>query len=165
MKIVEIGHARQSFQKIKETLKINILNKKFQRTIVEKKFPNIFFSGPERDKLFLTWSIGGEKTLFKFLLIFNLKQKIKEDIPPAQAPKNVNKIVCPFKGNSQNFLRSCAKLKSNILKWKFEIKVQKQFGTICQVPVFSLKNHSTLVPTQTQPGHFGRSRFEGPAPA
>ena len=54
-------------------------------------------------------------------------------------------FVCPFLGNSQHFLRPCAKLIKIFQRNFFGFGVLKQFGTTCQVPICFLKNHSTLI--------------------
>ena len=51
----------------------------------------------------------------------------------------LKKLFCPFKGNSQHFLRPCAMLKSKIKMYNFGIGVLKQFRTTCRVPNFFLQ--------------------------
>ena len=64
-----------------------------------------------------------------FSSLFALK-KFKNTFPPDASLKHVCN-VCWFKGNTQNILRPCEKLKSNIKELNFGIGVLKQFGTAC----------------------------------
>ena len=78
-----------------------------------KIFKTFYFGPPKWAKWFLTWAKEKAKTIE---LLFIYSQRRHSSL--AQAPKAFF-IVCPFKGKSQNFLRPCAKVKSNISKWNF----------------------------------------------
>ena len=120
--LIPKNRQRFHYQKITGSLKMNIFFKMckyfllYQRTLAKKensklKYLKHFILGPKNGQNgFLTWAKEKAKTI-EFLFIFSQRRHSSL----AQAPKAFF-IVCPFKGKSQNFLRPCAKVKSNISK-------------------------------------------------
>ena len=79
------------------------------------------FRSPKLAKLFLTWSKENNFLLsWSSFLALKKQRKLVVHTSLAQAStRGLTKLLSPFYSNSNNFLRPCAKLKSNISKWNF----------------------------------------------
>ena len=67
------------------------------------------------------------------------KNKFSPLVQPLQNKFNI--FVCPFDGNSQHFLRPCAKLEIETL----ELGTFNNMGQHDKCPIFYFKNHSTII--------------------